>query len=83
MTLLLQTETPFKLMDILLKQVESMMDFLPNLIGFFVILLIGWIIAKIVSRIVKKVLGSIGIDKLARRLNEKIDYAENCGYRQN
>jgi small-conductance mechanosensitive channel len=70
MTFLLQTETPFKLMDILLKQVESMMNFLPNLIGFFVILLIGWIIAKIVSRIVKKVLGSIGIDKLARRLNE-------------
>ncbi len=70
MTLLLQNFSSSPLIDILWKQVEAMIGFLPNLIGFFLIILLGWIIARIVARIIKKLLKSIGIDKLAQRLND-------------
>ena len=61
---------PSQLMKILWKQVENMIDFLPNLIGFLALLIVGWIIARVVARIVKRVLKSIGIDKVAERLND-------------
>lgn len=41
-----------------------------NLVGALVLLVIGFIIAKLIARFLQKVLKSIGIDKLANRLNE-------------
>jgi hypothetical protein len=37
--------------------------FLPNILGFLVILLIGWIIAKAVRTIVNKLLDKLGVDR--------------------
>ncbi|WP_043666321.1 mechanosensitive ion channel family protein [Nocardia vulneris] len=46
---------------------SSVATFVPKLAGFLVILLIGWIVAKIVSTIVDKVLDRVGFDRLVER----------------
>ena len=48
---------------------------IPNIIGAIIVAIVGMLIAKAVSRIIEKVLGSIGIDKLAQKLND-IDIIE-------
>ena len=50
--------------------ISQFMAIIPNIIGAIVVFIIGWIIAKIGARIVKKLLVSIQIDKLAEKLNE-------------
>jgi small-conductance mechanosensitive channel len=42
---------------------DSFIGFLPNLIGFLVILLIGYIVARLVAAIVSKVLQKVGLDR--------------------
>lgn len=46
---------------------SSVATFVPKLAGFLVILLIGWIIAKAVEKIVDKVLERVGFDRLVER----------------
>jgi len=41
---------------------DSFFGFLPNILGFLVILLIGWVIAKIVRTVVNKALDKLGVD---------------------
>lgn len=56
----------------LLQPVQSMMDkilgFLPNLLTGAVILVIGWLVARFVQRIVTSLLTALGLDALADRL---------------
>ena len=42
---------------------DSFFGFIPNIIGFLVILLIGWIIAKVVRTVVNKLMDKLGVDK--------------------
>ena len=42
---------------------DSFFGFLPKLIGFLVVLAIGWIIAKVVKGVVTKLLERVGIDR--------------------
>jgi hypothetical protein len=42
---------------------NSFFGFIPNLIGFLLILLVGWLIAKIVRTLVTKGLEALGLDK--------------------
>ena len=46
---------------------DSFFSFLPNLLAFLMILLVGFIVAKIVSAVVRKVLEKVGLD---RRVHE-------------
>jgi hypothetical protein len=46
---------------------DGIFDFLPNLVGFLLILLVGYIVAKVVAGIVGKLLDKVHID---RRLHE-------------
>ncbi|MBF6370624.1 hypothetical protein IU469_33765, partial [Nocardia puris] len=46
---------------------SSVATFVPKLVGFLVILLVGWIIAKAVATIVNKVLERVGFDRLVER----------------
>ena len=41
----------------------------PNILGALLIIIIGWILARILSKFLKRLLGSIGVDRLAERLN--------------
>ena len=45
---------------------DSIFDFLPNLLGFLLILLIGYIIARVVSTVVGKLLEKVGVDRKLR-----------------
>lgn len=49
---------------------SSAVQFLFNLLGAVVILLIGWWVAKLLAAFTKKVLESAGIDRLGDKLNE-------------
>ena len=42
---------------------DSFFGFLPKLLGFLVVLVIGWIIAKVVKGVVTKLLEKVGIDR--------------------
>jgi hypothetical protein len=42
---------------------DSLIGFLPNILGFLVILLIGYVVAKVVKGVVAKVLEKVGLDR--------------------
>ena len=56
----------------LLEPVQAMMDrlltFLPNVLAAGVILAAGWLIARIVQRIVTNLLAAVGVDKLGEKI---------------
>jgi hypothetical protein len=45
------------------KALDGLLGFLPNLIGFLVILVVGYIIARIIKGVLTKVLEAVGVDK--------------------
>ena len=49
--------------DSLQTGLDSFFGFVPNLIGFLVILLVGWIIAKIARTAINKVMDKVGVDR--------------------
>ena len=53
------------------------MPVLFDLIGAVVILLVGWMLSKLISSLIAKVLTKIGLDKLANKLNETDTFREN------
>jgi small-conductance mechanosensitive channel len=50
--------------------ITQLISFVPKLIGAAVILLIGYLVAKITAFVVKNVLDKIGLDKVGEKLNE-------------
>jgi small-conductance mechanosensitive channel len=48
---------------------ESVMSSLPNIIGAIFMIILGWIIAKVLSYVVRKALKLIGFDKLSDKMN--------------
>ncbi len=62
----------------LLEELEKLTGILPNLIGAIAVFLIGWLLSKMIAKVIRKLLGRVGIDKLAERLNEiEIVYKSN------
>jgi hypothetical protein len=49
--------------DSLQRGLDELVGFLPRLIGFLIILLIGWLIARAVKAILVKALQSVGVDR--------------------
>lgn len=68
-----------KILEILNQLYTNCMDAFPKILGAIVIFIVGWIIAKVVAFIIKRILGSIGIDKLAEKLNE-IEFIEKSSF---
>lgn len=50
--------------------IQGFVSAIPNIIGAFAVIIVGWIIAKLVAKFLKKVLENIGVDRLAVHLNE-------------
>jgi hypothetical protein len=50
--------------------IKSFMGFFYNLIGAVLILLIGWLVAKMVAAVTKTMLEKVGADKIGDKLNE-------------
>lgn len=49
---------------------QQFLDVIPNVLGALIVFIIGWMLAKLVARIVKNILERIGIDQLAAKLND-------------
>lgn len=64
--LLLQGNT-FAFLETLL---ENLVSVVPRFAGAIGVIIIGWILARVLSRLVKRLLASIKIDVLAEKLNE-------------
>lgn len=62
-----ERDTPVDIGDSFQNTTDGIFDFLPNLLGFLLILLVGFIIAKVVSGLVRKLLDKAHVD---RRLHE-------------
>ncbi len=58
-----------RIQDSLFTVISQIMGVLPNLMGALVLLLVGWILAKVVSGLIAKLLSRIGLDTLADKLN--------------
>lgn len=56
---------------------DAIFDFLPHLLGFLLILLIGYVVARVVSGVVRKLLEKLGVDARLResRASRHIDAA--------
>ena len=52
-----------KIGDSLQQGLDAFFGFIPNILGFLVILLIGWIVAKLVRTIVNNLLDRVGVDR--------------------
>jgi small-conductance mechanosensitive channel len=52
-----------KIADSIQQGLDSLLGFIPNIIGFLVILVIGYVIAKLVKGIVAKLLEKVGLDR--------------------
>jgi Conserved TM helix len=52
-----------KIGDSVQKSLDSFFGFLPNLLGFLVILVIGYIVARVVKGVLSKVLTKVGLDR--------------------
>ena len=57
------TLAAIKIADSIQQGLNSFFAFVPNLLAFLVILLIGWIIAKVVRTVVNKALDKVGVDR--------------------
>ena len=55
-----------KIKDSLQTALDGFFGFLPNLLGFAVLLIIGFIVAKVVQAVVRKALEKMGLDKQLR-----------------
>ena len=51
-----------KISDSLQQGLDSLFGFIPNLIGFFLILIVGYFVARIVKTVVSKLLDKVGLD---------------------
>jgi hypothetical protein len=49
--------------DSIQKALDSLLGFIPNLLGFLVILLVGYLIARVVKTVVAKLLAKLGVDR--------------------
>jgi mechanosensitive ion channel-like protein len=45
------------------KALDSLLGFIPNLLGFLIILLVGYVIARVVKTVVAKLLEKVGVDR--------------------
>ena len=65
------TTAAVKIGDSLQSGLDSFFAFLPNLLGFLVILIVGYLIAKIVKAVVTKVFEKVGLDKALHESDAK------------
>lgn len=59
-----------RILTLLQDLLQKFLGVIPNVLGAIIVFLIGWMLAKIIAGIIKRVLSKIGLDKLAAQLNE-------------
>jgi hypothetical protein len=72
---------PLSIWDTVVQQLENLLKIIPSLVGAIAVLLVGWIISKVAEKFVRRVLRSVGADKLAEKINEiEIFYKSNIKF---
>lgn len=66
-----------RILDSFFKVFEQLAGASSQLLGALVIMLVGWILAKLLSSAIAKLLTKIGLDKLADRLNQTDTFQDN------
>jgi small-conductance mechanosensitive channel len=59
----MQTISAVKVGDSVQQGLDSLFGFIPNLIGFLVILIVGYFVARVVKSVIAKVLDKVGLDR--------------------
>jgi small-conductance mechanosensitive channel len=70
----------FGFLELLFELGKQVAAALPRFVGALLVLLFGWLLAKFISKLIRRVLSSTGIDKLADKLNE-IDFIERSNFK--
>lgn len=65
-------QSTFSIQEALVDMAKGFLDFVPNVVTAIVLLLVGWIAAKMVQKVVSKLLEAAKIDKLGESL-QRID----------
>ncbi len=60
----------FNFFEVLRTMFNSIIDIFPNLLGAIVVVIIGWILAKFVAKILKRILNKLGVDRLSNYIND-------------
>lgn len=68
------------ILDALFNQFTAMMAVIPALLKAGIILLVGWLLAKVVAKVIKRLLEAIGVDRLAQKLME-IDLFQQSNFK--
>jgi small-conductance mechanosensitive channel len=69
MSPLLLQELPVSF-DMVRKLLDQLVAVAPNLFGALFLLLIGWLLARFIARIMRRLLRTVGVDKLGDQLND-------------
>lgn len=71
----MQDSSLFLLVQSLLQDIVS---FIPSFVGALLVIVIGWIIARIARKVIKRTLAAVGIDKVGEQI-EQIDIVRKSG----
>ena len=69
-----------KILEILTALYNDFISVCPRILGALIIFILGYIIARIIAFVIKKILRTIGVDKLAEKLNE-IEFIEKSSFK--
>lgn len=59
---------------------QKVVDFLPTLLGAFLVLVAGWIMSATLGRLVEKMLRDLGVDKAMKKMGFGSDTAKSTGF---
>jgi len=65
------------IIDIIFKVIGDFAAALPSLIGAIIVLIVGWIVGKVVYKMLSNILGKLGVDTAAEKVNQ-IDFIKNA-----
>lgn len=63
------------------KILQNILDLLPNVVAAIVILLVGWVVAKLMENLVRRVLARIGFNNLAEKTGIN-GFLKNAGFKK-
>ncbi|MBR9919872.1 MAG: mechanosensitive ion channel [Bacteroidetes bacterium] len=69
----------FRFLDLIIELGKQFAAAVPRFFGAILVLLLGWMLARFIAKVIRKLLAASGIDKLAEKLNE-IDFIEKSNF---
>jgi hypothetical protein len=67
----------FDIFKIFIDMLENVASIFPNILGSIFVFFVGWVIARFVSKLLKRVFKKVGVDRLSDYINELELFGEN------